>query len=101
MASPGVDEPIADTDSIGFGPLDLVSRQDELLRSGFANQLAQTVGAARAGDDTQSDFWQANSGRVGEDAETGGEGELEATAQGQRGHHGDGRYLKAANIGKG
>lgn len=59
------------------------------------------MGAARAGDDAQARLGEPDGGVGGQDAEVGGEGELEAAAQGEGGDGGDGGDGEVGEGGEG
>lgn len=77
-----LDKAISDTEEVSLGARDSAAGQDEIAGSRKADEGWQTVGATRTGDDSETGFRKTDCGIGGEDAEVGGEGELEAAAEG-------------------
>lgn len=85
-----LDQPIGEAEEVGLGGGDAAAGEDEVLGAVEADESGEAVGAAGAGHDAQPGLGEAYKGVGGEDAEGGGQGELEAAAEGEGGDCADG-----------
>lgn len=96
-----LDKPIRNAEEVGLGSGDAAAGEDEIAGAGEADDGGQAKGASGAGDDAEPGFGQADAGVGGEDAEVGGQGELEAAAEGQGGDCGNCWDLQVGEVGEG
>ena len=78
----------------GFLRPDLPAAQDHLLGSLEPDQSRQALGASGAGDDPEEDLRLSDQGVLGQIAEVGAHGQLQAASQGIAVDRGDGRLLQ-------
>jgi hypothetical protein len=96
-----LDKAIGNAEEVSLRGSDSAAREDEIAGAGEANEGGQAESAASAGDYTETSLRQTDGGVGGEDAEVGGEGELEAAAECDGGDGGDCRDLEVGEAGEG